>query len=106
MPRQPPPVRGVTVPGRVNLMGDHTDYNDGCVLPMAIDRWCVVEVGEAPDGVVRAESAQMPGEVTVAADGSDEPRAVEPPWGRFVAGAVQVLVERGTPVPGAHLHVS
>ena len=101
------PVRRYAVPGRVNLMGDHTDYNDGFVLPMAIDRACVVEVREtATEDVVRAESAQMPGAVAVAADGSDDARGVAPPWGRFVAGAVRVLAERGSTVRGAHLHVS
>jgi galactokinase len=101
------PVRRYAVPGRVNLMGDHTDYNDGFVLPMAIDRACVVEVRETTtEGVVRAESEQMAGDVTVAADGSDDPRAVEPPWGRFVAGAVRVLADTGSHARGAHLHVS
>jgi galactokinase len=73
---------------------------------MAIDRACVVEVREAVDGVVRAESAQMPGAVAVAVDGSDEPRTVEPAWGRFVAGAVGVLGEHGWAGRGANLHVS
>jgi galactokinase len=87
-------------------MGDHTDYNDGFVLPMAIDRSCVVEMREAEGGMVRAESAQLPGEVAVSIDGDDDPRAMEPGWGRFVAGAVRVLVERGVPVRGGDLHVS
>jgi galactokinase len=42
----------------------------------------------------------------VAADGTDDPRAVEPGWGRFVAGVVRVLVARGAPIEGAQLEIS
>ena len=44
--------------------------------------------------------------MAVAADGTGDPRAVEPAWGRFVAGAVRILTERGTRIPGADLDVS
>lgn len=87
-------------------MGDHTDYNDGFVLPMAIDRDCVVEASPASDGMVRARSRELPGQVAVAADGRDEPRSVEPGWGRFVAGAVRVLAARGAAIEGAELEIS
>jgi galactokinase len=90
----------------VNLMGDHTDYNDGFVLPVAIDRECTLAVSPAIDRVVRARSRELPGVVVVAADGSDDPRAVEPAWGAFVAGAVRVLTARGAAIPGADLDVS
>jgi len=43
-------------PGRVNLIGDHTDYNEGFVLPLAIDLECVVEARPRPDGAVRLRS--------------------------------------------------
>jgi galactokinase len=87
-------------------MGDHTDYNDGFVLPVAIDRICTVRV-TPPTRVdtVRAHSRQLDGEVVVAVDGSDEPTGIEPAWGRFVAGVVRVLTERGTAIAAADLGV-
>ena len=44
------------VPGRVNLMGDHTDYNDGMSLPMAIDRYTAVAMRKRDDGDIRVFS--------------------------------------------------
>ena len=41
-----------SAPGRVNLIGEHTDYNDGFVLPFAIDRRTLVAVGVRDDGVL------------------------------------------------------
>jgi galactokinase len=98
--------RTVTAPGRVNLMGDHTDYNDGFVLPVAIDRACTVRVrASSAKGAIRASSHQLDGEVVVATDGSAEPPTVEPGWGRFVAGVVRALGDRGIEVPPADLDV-
>ncbi|HEY3670082.1 MAG TPA: galactokinase [Acidimicrobiia bacterium] len=99
-------MKTVVAPGRVNLMGDHTDYNDGFVLPLAIDRACTVRVS-APtaNGAITAISRQLDGRVSVPVDGSAEPAAVEPPWGRFVAGVVHVLTERGIAVVPGDLDV-
>jgi galactokinase len=96
----------VRAPGRVNLIGDHTDYNDGFVLPMAIDRDCLLAYRPRDDGRIISCSLDVDGTVDVDAKGSDDPGQVEPPWGRFVAGAVRALLERGAAVRGADVAVS
>ena len=84
-------------------MGDHTDYNEGFVLPVAIDRECLLASRPRRDGRGRVRSLDVdPASalVEVAADGSDEPGEVEPSWGRYVAGVVRALAERGRPPVG------
>ncbi len=93
-------------PGRVNLIGDHTDYCEGFVLPIAIDRECVVAASPRSDRRLRARSAELDGAVDVSSDGDDAPEAIDPAWGRFVAGAVQALTERGARVPGLDLAIT
>jgi galactokinase len=82
-------------PGRVNLMGDHTDYNEGFVLPMAIQLECLVTGEPLDEPVLRLRSLQEEGEVELPADGSAEPRTLQPPWGRYVAGVASALAKRG-----------
>src|SRR4051812_46585724 len=86
---------GLRAPGRVNLIGDHTDYNDGFCLPLAIDRECVVTGAARSDGRITIRSEQLPGVVDIAADGHEEPGLVEPTWGRFVAGVATALAGLG-----------
>ena len=79
----------VFAPGRVNLIGDHTDYTGGLVLPMAIDLGTTV-VGTRGGDRVRLTSAEVEGEAVVPLDVCD-PAVMEPPWARYVAGIVSVL---------------
>jgi galactokinase len=89
-------------PGRVNLIGEHTDYNDGFVLPMAIDRSIVVAVSPRTDGRVRAHAAQF-GETREVAISRAEVRAGA--WDTYVAGVVWALTRAGLSLVGADLAI-
>lgn len=77
-------------PGRVNLIGDHTDYTGGLVLPMAIDR--VTEI-ELERGVpwIELVSADETEPAIVVLDEPVDPSTISPPWARYVAGVAAVM---------------
>ncbi len=76
-----PPRFAAAAPGRVNLIGEHTDYNDGFVLPMAIERWTVVVADRAERSIVVSESV---GESCT----FDSLEPGEPHWANYIKGVV------------------
>jgi galactokinase len=91
----------VRVPGRVNLIGDHTDYTGGLVMPMTIDRWTVIE-GERQAGPIELVSADEPEPVRLSLPVADA-ATVEPHWGRYVAG---VAAEMGADAHGVQARIT
>ncbi len=98
--------RAAAAPGRVNLIGDHTDYNDGFCLPMAIDRRCLVAWRPLEEARIRARSLTLEGRVDLPADGADPAPDLQPRWGRFVAAVAAALVARGARGAGIELVVA
>jgi galactokinase len=85
-------------PGRVNIIGEHTDYNDGFVLPAAIDRAIYVAARPRLDTTVRIVSVDFNARSGFELDNLDDPGL--PAWSRYPRGALWWLQEHGHYVPG------
>jgi galactokinase len=83
-------------PGRVNLIGEHTDYNDGYVLPLAIGLHTLVAAGRTA-GASSARSALLPGEAVTFEVAQLQPGSVHG-WAGYVAGVLWAMREAGDPV--------
>jgi galactokinase len=86
-------------PGRVNLIGEHTDYNDGFVLPVALPLGVLTVAGRAPHGVLRLASVQHPGEPVELRIDELCPGRLDG-WAAYPAGVLWQLARSGAR-PGA-----
>ncbi|MFZ1040107.1 MAG: galactokinase [Anaerolineales bacterium] len=86
----------VRAPGRVNLIGEHTDYNDGFVLPMAIDRGMCIAVRPRTDCVVRIRSLDFETETVFSLDDLKK----EQGWAEYLKGIAYILQAEGCELSG------
>jgi len=91
----------VAAPGRVNVIGEHTDYNDGFVLPMAIERYAIMA----------ADTATTPGKMSIYDTQFKESATIDvtapvtkgqPKWSNYIRGVLAGFQNRGQAVPARH----
>jgi galactokinase len=92
-------------PGRVNLIGEHTDYNDGFVLPCAISKQTMVAVRPRADRVVNIIAGDLDGAKT--SFNLDQPILPEPgaSWSNYVRGMASLLQAEGLDLPGVDMAI-
>lgn len=83
----------VRAPGRVNLIGEHTDYNDGFVMPLAIERATWLALRRRNDGKVHLYSADF-GDAEEVDLSAIEKQPVGPAWGKYLRGVVWAMSQR------------
>jgi galactokinase len=99
-----PPEVVARAPGRVNLIGEHTDYSEGFVLPVAIPRETEVQLGRAPGRRVRAVSLDIDPAAPVSYDLGDERASGS--WGDYLQGVTQILTAAGHALGGFDARIS
>ncbi len=93
-----------SAPGRVNLIGEHTDYNDGFVLPMAVDRRTAVAAASRPDRKVQVHAFDLNDNDTFSLDAPELPPSKK--WVAYVEGVALELEQRGIKLTGADLAIA
>jgi galactokinase len=86
----------VRAPGRVNLIGEHTDYNGGFVMPVAIDRWVWIALGRRTDRRVVAESLDFEETADFELDALSRGKG----WAEYLKGTAWALQEEGIALEG------
>jgi galactokinase len=89
-------------PGRINIIGEHTDYNDGFALPAAIDRQCVAAIAPNRIGAIRVVSLTMEQEATLSATTFTRAGA----WSDYVGAVAAAVRSTGVDTPGFDLVIS
>ena len=84
-------------PGRINLIGEHTDYNGGFVFPGAIDKGMIAEIKPNGTNTVKAYSIDLKDYVEFGLNEEDAPRAS---WARYIFGVCREMIKRGVDVKG------
>ncbi|MFO7976502.1 MAG: galactokinase [Candidatus Hydrogenedentota bacterium] len=97
------PTMAVRAPGRVNIIGEHTDYNDGFVLPMAIERETVILAKPIDESVIRAFAANLDRTAEAPLDRFE--RNADEPWMDYIVGVARELDGLGKALRGAEIMI-
>jgi galactokinase len=92
-------VHVIRAPGRVNLIGEHTDYNDGFVFPMAIEPEVRIVCRSRPDGLVRLASTAFHDQIAEFSVQQKIARG-QPKWANYMRGVAAELIAAGIPLVG------
>ncbi|MBW8183228.1 galactokinase [Shewanella nanhaiensis] len=92
-------------PGRVNLIGEHTDYNDGFVLPAAINFHTIVAVKRREDAIFRVISDAFPGEIKEWEFGQEGQMDPQDTWIKYLKGFTAAMAASGLPAKGLDLSI-
>jgi galactokinase len=87
----------VRAPGRANIIGEHTDYNYGLVMPIAIDRDVIVAGTPQKSNIIRLNSLDFKDEVSF--DINDIKYESEHTWANYAKGVIKTLMEKGVEIP-------
>lgn len=92
----------VRSPGRINVIGEHTDYNEGFVLPAAIDKYVTVAIGSSHSDNISLFASQFNDGLEVKLK---DIKPIAGSWTNYVLGVVDQLVKRGHPVSGFNMAI-
>src|SRR5688572_18161698 len=93
-----PPAQVVRAPGRLELLGNHTDYNGGLVMALAVDKYIYIAASPRKDGQVELASTSFEGREIFYIDKIEKNPAA--PWANYVKGVLLKLRERGVHFTG------
>ena len=100
-----PPTLVTRAPGRVNLIGEHTDYNDGFVLPCAISKQTMVAVRPRGDAIVNIVAGDLDGASTSFSLSTAIHPDTNAPWSNYVRGMASLLQAEGLAFPGVDMAI-
>ena len=89
-----------SAPGRVNLIGEHTDYNEGYVFPVAIDKYLNIAARKRSDGRVRLHALDVSDSYEFSLDALPSIQQEAPPWSHYLIGVASLLQTSGKKVSG------
>src|SRR5689334_16122471 len=98
-----PPARVVRAPGRLELLGNHTDYNGGLVMALAVDKYIYIAASPRNDGIIELTSTSFAESEKFYIDKIERNAAA--PWTNYIKGVLLKLRERGVHFTGFNASV-